>query len=322
MPLKFANSLYGVDAELLVLSEAVQPTSERGAFEQEVYGRAGSVLEAERKSLGALKPGTIFVTKAYQFEKFVGILHFVAEGLCDSDLLEGYKRLLVHAEGLGCASVAIGWFGPDFRSVLAVLEDFLSSHDLDITLCYGANRELEPCSELFGVDDESGLAELQRRFEAQFDSSEKSSGFKYCIRRRVVEEPEAERISKLYAEVGERIKALCEKREETFSEMLLRLIDESGRTDAHVYRAANIDRRHFSKIRSDREYAPSKSTVLALAIALELDLDTTKVLLLRAGFALSCADIRDEVVRICIERQFYNINEINILLFKYNESLL
>lgn len=109
---------------------------------------------------------------------------------------------------------------------------------------------------------------------------------------------------------------------ETFSEMLFRHIDRSGLTDPQVYRKANIDRRLFSKIRSNPFYQPSKNTVLALAIALELNLDQTTDLLRRAGYALSPSSKFDLTMEFFIRERMFDIIEINYILYENGYSLL
>jgi hypothetical protein len=107
-----------------------------------------------------------------------------------------------------------------------------------------------------------------------------------------------------------------------FTETLLKLIDQSGKKDSEIYKKANISKQHFSKIRNNPHYKPTKPTAIALALALELDLPTTKDLIGRAGYALTNSSKFDLIIRYFIENRQYNVVEINCVLFEHDQSLL
>ncbi|MCR4668486.1 MAG: hypothetical protein K5774_03815 [Clostridia bacterium] len=141
--------------------------------------------------------------------------------------------------------------------------------------------------------------------------------------------PEAGREPELFfdnalmsARTDEDLETRFRNRESTFQEHLFRLIDRKGLDDVEVYKKANIDRKLFSKIKSNPNYRPSKRTVLAFAVALGLSIDETRDLLLKAGFALTRSDKFDIIMEYCIDHGIYNINEINCVLFQYEQPLL
>lgn len=150
----------------------------------------------------------------------------------------------------------------------------------------------------------AGLAARRVKSEA-----EKNLGF--MLPPRPMSQPRLPALDEAVAHLGE-----------SFSDMLLRKIDEKGITDAECYRKAHLDRRLFSKIRSNKGYQPSKPTVLACAIALELPLDEAEEMLQTAGFAFSPASRSDLIVEFFIEKGRYNLLEINEALFDFGEKTL
>ena len=107
-----------------------------------------------------------------------------------------------------------------------------------------------------------------------------------------------------------------------FTETLLKLIDQTGKKDSEIYKKALLTKQHFSKIRNNPNYKPTKPTAIALALALELDLEGTKDLIGRAGYALTNSSKFDLIIRYFIEQGNYNVVEINIALYEFDQILI
>lgn len=110
---------------------------------------------------------------------------------------------------------------------------------------------------------------------------------------------------------------LQQNRENYFTEQMFAFIDRTGQKDSDIYKKARIDRRLFSKIRSNKKYIPSKKTVIALCIALELSREEADRLLSSAGYSLSRADDFDLVIAFCIEKKIFNFFDINEALVHF-----
>jgi len=126
----------------------------------------------------------------------------------------------------------------------------------------------------------------------------------------------------LYMEIDDYV---TNKKQSPFSEMLFRMIQERNLSDSEVYKRAGIDRRLFSKIRSDlsgKSYHPGKSTVIALILALELDKEKADLLLSSAGYSLSYSSHFDLVIIYCLEYGIYNLIEVNEALDHFDEDIL
>ena len=294
-----------------------------------IHQAPGPELLAECRTLHGCKTGQAKITKGYHLPaKFV--IHTVGpvwEGgsYGERDLLvSAYRSSLELALEHRCETVAFplissGVFGYPKDQALKVavdtIGDFLLLHDMTVYLVIFDKAAYTIGGKLFSdiaayIDD--------RYAEEHTDSDEEQRRRRF----RVLESaplPEAEAAPA--AAPGSLDEAL-ELLDESFSQMLLRKIDESGLTDAECYKRANVDRRLFSKIRSDIHYKPSKPTAMAFAVALELPLEEAREMLQKAGFAFSHASKFDIIVEYFIAHRNYNIFEINEALFAFDQSLL
>ena len=147
----------------------------------------------------------------------------------------------------------------------------------------------------------------------------------YCvaIRRRLHRRPEVGfDLPETAALVKAELEKLLEKTDAGFSETLLKLIDQTGKKDSDIYNKANVSRQHFSKIRNNPNYKPTKPTAIAFAIALELNLQQTEDLIGRAGYRLTTSSQFDLIIMYFIEHRNYNMFDINETLYEFDQSLL
>lgn len=112
------------------------------------------------------------------------------------------------------------------------------------------------------------------------------------------------------------------KNDDKFQMLLFKYIDRLDKKDSEIYNKANIDRRLFSKIRSNKDYHPSKNTVISLGLALNLNEDEIVSLLNSASYSLPFNNKFDLIIRFCFINKIYDINEVNNLLFNHNCNTL
>ena len=327
-----------------------------GGVDGAIHRAAGPELLEECRLLGGCETGQAKATKGYRLDckhiiHTVGpIWHGGKQGEPEQ-LRSCYRNSLALAESLGCASIAFplisaGVYGYPKREAIAIAEDearkFLTDHDMEITLVIFDTDSFEISNQRFEdirqyIDD--AYAKLRddsdrrpmmaaavmgsapaaisndeparpKKKKGIFGRNKKteSAGSAPCEMADVAEEASAEDYFSM--------------RDESFSQSLLRLIDERGMTDVEAYKRANIDRKLFSKIRSDIHYKPKKQTAVAFAVALKLDIRETEELLTKAGYALSNSLDFDLIVKYHITHGIYDIFEINEALFRFDQTLL
>jgi len=214
------------------------------------------------------------------------------------------------------------------RVATNAISDFICENDVDVSLVVFDKAAVEISEELLGaVDkyiDENYVEERRVARRHLLDVEESALSDAYIESLALPKQLMADDVSEiiLVESVAASLDDLVGNLDEPFSTTLLRLIDTTGRKDTEVYRRANIDRRLFSKIRSNVDYTPSKPTILAFAVALELSLEQTEDLLERAGFTLSNSRKFDVIVEYFIANRKFDIFQINEVLFSYDQPLL
>ena len=333
MPLTIVrNDISKVKADAIVNSANKNPVCGGGA-EYHIYEAAGrDKLLAAREKIGVLDVAEVAVSPAFAL-KAKYVIHVVGpkwnggESGEASALACCYRNALEKALELGCESIAfplissgVFRFPKDsaLKIALQAIGEFLQAHEMDVRLVVFDRKSFDVSEEL--CDDIQAYIDdnyVQEKYSAARESicwnriSDSSVNFNRVEASHAICELEEKSLEEMLASTGE-----------TFCSKLFSIIREKNLDDVEIYKRANLDRKHFSKIRSNLHYRPTKKTALALAIALHLDLDETKDLLSRAELALSPSSKGDLIVSYFIAHQKYDIWEINSMLFKFGQPTL
>lgn len=327
------------DAIVNPTNQALRPG---GGTDAAIHRAAGRELAEALRKTGTLSPGQAAITPGFALPcRFV--IHTVGPRWFDGHRREReilsccYQNSLRLAAEHGCKSVAVpliasGSLGfPKDQALYIAAEEirtFLQLHPMEVTLvvfdreAFRLSRDRFTDLETY-IDEHYVESHFLPRFafqeEARFEKASAlpfdDAGFSAPCPAPMQSRPSFRRREKT---LQERMAAL----DEGFSEMLLRKIDESGMTDAQCYKKAHIDRKLFSKIRSDPEYRPSKATVLSFVIALRLPMEDAVLMLQRAGFALSPSSKFDVILEYFIQSGNYDLFEINEALLAFDQPLL
>ncbi len=285
-----------------------------GGVDGAIHKAAGKELLEECRALHGCKTGQAKITKGYRLPcRYV--IHTVGPiwqggGHGEEELLTScYRESLRLAVEYDCQSVAFPLISAGvyrypkaeaLHVAMQTITDFLMDVDLDVTLVIYDKEvfRIDPVVETELKD--SFLTSIQlRNVRSMMDVELACAAVSPDELEKVVNHPD-----------------------ESFSQMLLRKIDEQGMTDAECYKKANVDRKLFSKIRSNVNYKPSKATAVAFGIALELPMEELNDFLRKAGYALSPSNKFDLIIAYFVQQGNYQIYEINAALFQFDQCLL
>ncbi|MBR5135158.1 MAG: O-acetyl-ADP-ribose deacetylase [Clostridia bacterium] len=332
MPLKIVRNDITKMAVDAIVNAANESLLGGGGVDGAIHAAAGPQFLAECKIIGGCEVGKARITKGYDLPASY-VIHTVGPIYQDGRhgekaLLEScYREALALAKTHDCNTVAFplissGVYGYPKDQALKVAVDviggFLLENEMTVYIVIFDKAAYQISERLFSdiaeyiddhyVDEHTDARRERCRVPFPCPSINRPKEFAFEECKAILSEDD--------------LRSKLDRIDESFSEMLLRKIDESGMTDAECYKKANIDRKLFSKIRGDAQYKPSKPTAIAFAVALELSLAETEDLLKKAGFALSHSNKFDIIIEYFISNGNYNIFEINEALFAFDQSLL
>ena len=328
------NDITNMQVDAIVNTANPQPMVGAGA-DAAIHEKAGPQLLKARRRIGHIDMGCAVITPAYRLDaKYV--IHTVGPvwnggGYGEESLLRNcYENALQlalehHCETIAFPLISTGHYGfPKDKALqiaISAFTAFLSEYDLQIYLVVFDHASFRLSENLF-CHVESYIDENYVNTAPVFLNASVSQRPRRNLKR--IQPMAMEELSPglLMEKKALSLEDMLKQTDAGFTETLLKLIDKTGKKDAEIYKKANISKQHFSKIRNNPDYKPTKPTAVALALALELNLEETRDLIGRAGYALTNSSKFDLIIRYFIENRNYNIVEINVVLFEHDQMLL
>ncbi len=305
-----------------------------------IHEKAGPQLLTARQEISSIAMGCAAITPAFQLHaKYV--IHTVGPvwdggSYGEEDLLRScYDNSLQLAVEHDCQSIAFplistGNYGfPKDKALqiaIAVFSEFLLTHDMQIYLVVFDRTSYKLSEKLF----QSVASYIDQHYVDTWKMATYAAEAPRINHRRRRDMDMCESVvlqecrpcAPMVKSQPTTLEDMLKQADAGFTETLLKLIDQTGKKDSEIYKKANISKQHFSKIRNNPGYKPTKPTAIALALALELDLDATKDLIGRAGYALTNSSKFDLIIRYFIEQGNYNVIEINMALYEFDQMLI
>ena len=353
MPFKIVrNDITKIKADVIVNTANPNPICASGT-DLAIYEAAGKEkLLAERAGIGKIARGDIAVTGAYNL-KAKYIIHTVGPVWTDGknhefEILENcYRKSLQKALELECERIAFplisaGVYGfPKDKALqiaVSVFSQFLTENEMEIILVVFDKRSFQLSGQIVGnIDsyiDANYVREIHRkeyplrsRRSTRIKELAEEDFNEEMLQREEDNYPLEEMTDTGMTELLMPLENISLEDQQanigvSFHDKLFELINEAHLDNKDVWKRANLDRKHFSKIQCDQNYHPKKKTVMALCIALQLDLEQSKDLLARADWAFSPSSKVDLIVQKAIIDKQYDIMQLNVTLFKYTNEIL
>ena len=328
------NDITNMQVDAIVNTANPRPLVGSGT-DSMIHRKAGPLLLLARRAVGFIAVGHAAVTPAFGLQaKYV--IHTVGPvwdggaGNAEALLRSCYDRSLALALRHRCKSIAFplissGNYGfPKDKALqiaIAAFSHFLMDHEMAIYLVVFDETSFRLSEKLFQnvasyIDQNyvdlhaQSFRPNERSIPEPMEEPSIDAGYRY------------ECCAPMPAPKSMSLRDQLSELDAGFTETLLKLIDVSGKKDSTIYKKAGLSKQHFSKIRNNPGYQPTKATAISLALALELDVEQTNDLIGRAGYTLTKSSKFDLIIRYFIERREFNIVTINCALFEYDQSLL